>query len=387
MTEDARLARARALVDLQRWPAATRLLRGVVAEQPESAEAWCLLALSYGGAKRQREALAAAQRAVSCGPDDEWAHRVLSSRLHGLGRHPEAIAAARRAVTLAPGEWRAYIAYAQALVGSPTPENLGAARASVDRALQIAPQEATVHLVDGNVADASGDFQRSQQAWRTALALDPTNSGALHNTALDDMQRGRSDAAIRGFAGAAALDPDDDGHPEHVGLAVDSVLWRLGRRYALIAVVYLAVLGPQTPIYGWRWQVTTAALAAMAVIAWRTLRRLPPAIRRVILRRRKNEDTGTALWVVAVQVAVVAVPGYLPSVLSPTTTSSQGLLAVAVFSVLASWFAAAASILSERRRPWVARFRRLLLRRDRRARDQPARDRRARDQPARDRQG
>lgn len=378
MTEDPRLARARALVDLQRWPAATRLLRGVVAEQPESTEAWCLLALAYGGAKRQREALAAAERAVSSGPDDEWAHRVLSSRLHGLGRHPEAIAAARRAVTLAPGEWRAHIAYAQALIGSPTPEHLSTARASVDRALQLAPQEATVHLVDGNVADACGDFRRSQQAWRNALALDPTNSDALHNTALDDMQRGRTDAAIRGFAGAAALDPEDEDHPEHVGLAVDGVLWRLGRRYALIAVAYIAVMGPQTPVYAWRWQLATAALAAMAAIAWWTLRRLPPAIRRMVVSRRKNDDTGTALWVIGVQVAVVAVPGYVPAVLSPTTTSSQGLLAVAMFSVLASWFAAAASILSERRRPWVARLWRILVRRDRRAlvrRERRARDR------------
>ncbi len=376
MIEDPRLARARALVDLHRWPAATRLLRGVVAEQPESAEAWCLLALSYAGAKRQREALAAAERAVSCGPDDEWAHRVLSSRLHGLGRHPEAIAAAQRAVTLAPGEWRAHIAYAQALVGSPTPENLGTARASADRALQLAPQEATVHLVDGNVADACGDFQRSQQAWRNALALDPTNSDALHNTALDAMQRGRSDAAIRGFAGAAALDPEDDDHPEHVGLAVDGVLWRLGRRYVLIALAYLVVL---SPLYAWHWQVATATLAAMALIAWRTLRRLPRAILRLVISRRKNDDTGTALWVIGVQIAIVAVTGYVPAVLSPTTTSSRGLLTVAVFSVLASWFAAAASILSERRRPWVARLWRILRRRDRAARDRHTRKRRARD--------
>jgi len=361
VTEDVRLAQARMLLAVKRWPDAGRVLADVLAEHPESTAAWCLLALCHAGSRLLYDALNAAQHAVACDPTDEWALRVLAYRLRALDRTDEAIEAARRAMALAPDEWRTHTAYAEMLADRPTPANQVSARAAIDRASELAPNQVTVHLVDGNIASGSGDYARSQRAWRRALEIDPTNDAALHNVALDDLDRGRHVAAMRGFGSAAALAPDDDDHPEHVGLAADAVLWRLARRCALIAVAFGVAMAPDTAAYIWRGPIATITLLAMAVVGFRTVRRLPAGARRVLVGRRDREDTKTALGVIAIQPAFVAVIGYAPWLLdTATTTSAQLLVLVAFLLVAVSWFAAAASILSERRRPGVVRLRRLL---------------------------
>lgn len=370
MTEDVRLAHARMLLEVKRWPDAGRVLAEVLAEHPESTAAWCLLALSHAGSRLLYDALNAAQHAVACDPNDEWALRVLAYRLRALDRTDEAIEAARRAVALAPDEWRAHTAYAEMLTDRPTPANQASARAAIDRALELAPNEVNVHLLDGNIASGSGDYARSQRAWRRALEIDPTNDAALHNVALDDLDRGRHVAAMRGFGSAAALAPDDDDHPEHVGLAVDAALWRLARRCALIAVAFGVAMAPDTAAYVWRGPIAITTLLAMAVIGFRTLRKLPPGARRVMVGRRDREDTKIALGVIAIQAAFVALIGYGQALFAVTSTRVQLAVLSALLLVAVSWFAAAASILSERRRPGVVRLRRLLRhRRGRQAHD------------------
>lgn len=368
MTEDVQLARASALIEIGRWAEAERLLSQVLARQPGSAEVWCLLALSRGGAGRVQDALKAAREAVRCDPDDEWALRVLATQLRAAGHTAEAIEVAARAVAAAPDEWRAHITQAQALIDRPNPETLSAARAAVDRALELAPEEASVHLVDGNVADASGDYRRSRRAWRKALELDPADHAAVHNNALDELQRGRPLAAIRGFADAAALAPEDRDHPEYAGLAVDAVLWRLARRYVLIAVATGVVLLHPT-VYGWRHLLCAAALLGMVGVTAFTLWRLPPWARLAILRRRHLEGTSTALFVIAIQPAFVAVIGYGEPLLDRLTESWRGWLLVltSIVTLALTWLSAAISSLTSRRRPTIEILIRLLRlgRRDR----------------------
>ena len=66
------LARASAMLDVRRFDEAAELLARVVAAEPDSSRAWCLMARAHLGADRYSEAVTAANRAAALDPADEW---------------------------------------------------------------------------------------------------------------------------------------------------------------------------------------------------------------------------------------------------------------------------------------------------------------------------
>ena len=108
------LARASAMLDVRRFDEASELLARLVAAEPDSSRAWCLMARAHLGADRYAEAIDAANRAVALDPADEWPHRLASNALVHLGNYPDALRAAYAACRLAPGYWQTHVCVAQA---------------------------------------------------------------------------------------------------------------------------------------------------------------------------------------------------------------------------------------------------------------------------------
>src|SRR5947209_7453068 len=97
------------MLDVRRFDAASDLLARVVAAEPESSRAWCLMSRAHLGAERYPDAVSTANRAVSLDPADEWPHRLASNALVHLGRHADALRAAYEAARLAPGYWQTHV--------------------------------------------------------------------------------------------------------------------------------------------------------------------------------------------------------------------------------------------------------------------------------------
>jgi Flp pilus assembly protein TadD len=174
------LAQGRILVEVGRHSQARVRLQRAVAKDPESSEAWCLLALCHSALSRPGDMLAAAERAVATEPDNEWGHRLRSYALTRLARHEDAVATAREAVRLAPHSWKTHAQLARALEAVGLAECLGAAR----KAVELGPDEPEAHYVLGRVAMGVlfvGDL--AERSFRRALELDPGHARARESLA------------------------------------------------------------------------------------------------------------------------------------------------------------------------------------------------------------
>jgi tetratricopeptide (TPR) repeat protein len=174
------LAQGRIIVEVGRHSQARARLQRAVARNPESSEAWCLLALCHSALSRPGDMLAAAEQAVATEPDNEWGHRLRSYALTRLARHDDAVATAREAVRLAPHSWKTHAQLARALEAAGLAECLGAAR----RAVELGPDEPEAHYGLGRVAMGVlfvGDL--AERSFRRALELDPDHARARESLA------------------------------------------------------------------------------------------------------------------------------------------------------------------------------------------------------------
>lgn len=334
-----RMARAYSYVDLGRWRDAASELGRVLAGAPQSAEALCLLAqcqLQLGDDHAARRAI---ESALAVAPDDEWAHRLHSLALQRLGMHREAVAAAWEAVRLAPQIADTHSRYAAALLQLGGPPDV--ARAAADRAVELAPHSPGAHVVQGVAAGCQGRVAEERDAYRRALALDPTHATALSNLAAIDANRGRLGGAARFLTAALRNDPH---HASALAL-LDVVGVRLLRRLTVVtvlgglvaALLALAERDGETSVGWMRAPVGIATLAVCALVARATLRHLPAGAHlhlRGLPRRLGWIDrlVGVALCLATVSMAGAA---FLPG--DAAATAAVGVLLV----LRLGWVAAA----------------------------------------------
>ncbi|MFC5289035.1 tetratricopeptide repeat protein [Actinokineospora guangxiensis] len=167
---DAALADAARLTAAGRAPAAIEVLRPVIAEHPDHPGAWCNLAAAFLDVGEPQRCLDAAKRAITLG-EPAWAHRLASLALTELGRHEEAAISARESARRTPGDWRGYVALAEALAPIAPADALTAAR----RAVAIAPDEPRTHEVLGATAEKAGEPDAARAAYQDSLRIDPGN--------------------------------------------------------------------------------------------------------------------------------------------------------------------------------------------------------------------
>jgi Flp pilus assembly protein TadD len=232
------LARASAMLDLRRFDEASELLARVVAAEPESSRAWCLMARAHLGADRFAEAVEVANRAVALDPADEWPHRLASNALVHLGNHSDALRAAYEACRLAPSYWQTHVCVAQAALAA---RRLDAATDAAARARALAPNEPDVHFLSGKVSLARGDLTAAREHQEQALALDPAHSGAMNELGRIRLRRHDAAGAIRHFISAARATPDERIYSRNIDVVILRTVSRTIYLFTLIALILIWV--------------------------------------------------------------------------------------------------------------------------------------------------
>lgn len=220
------LARAAALLDLNRPEEAEARLRAVLAATPESAEALRLLALTLSLLQRPGEAVRAAEAAVRLEPEEVAGYAVLSDAHVEAHQPGPAVAAAEQAVRLAPHLGGSYAVRARALLCGNRPR----ARDALDdalRAVQLAPDEAQYHNLIGVCYRFLRDQRQAELAFRNALAIDPQYTDAKSNLAAMHVDSGRLRTAAAGITSALTEDPQHQTLRQNLDLVVVKICYRL----------------------------------------------------------------------------------------------------------------------------------------------------------------
>jgi tetratricopeptide (TPR) repeat protein len=265
------LARASAMLDVRRFDEASTLLSRIVAAEPESARAWCLMARAHLGADRHTEAIEVANRAVALDPSDEWPHRLASNALVHLGNYGDALRAAHEACRLAPSYWQTHVCLAQAA---------------------LAAQR------------SRGDLATAREHQERALALDPAHSGAMNELGRIRLRRNDPIGAIRHFLSAARATPDERIYARNIDVVILRTVSRTIYVFTLIALILIWV-----PAISHVNRLPFAiGLGSLGVItaagfAWMVLR-LPPEARRVVRRTLRAPRVAAALALALGGVAV-----------------------------------------------------------------------------------
>jgi Tfp pilus assembly protein PilF len=206
----ARVARAELLLQLRRPADAEREARAALAEDPDGAGGHIVLALALSAqgdtdraleeanravavrpgawlphwtagavlceAGRHREALAAFQHALACGPGEPMIYEQLARSHYALGEWTFAAHAAWEGVRLAPED--ADLAQILALALVEVNDDAGALHHAA-RAVRLAPEAASAHRVYGLIAQVQGDHRAAADAFREALRLAPESGSHL----------------------------------------------------------------------------------------------------------------------------------------------------------------------------------------------------------------
>jgi tetratricopeptide (TPR) repeat protein len=329
VTEDAQdLAQANWLVYLRRYDEAASLLASIVAAEPQDSRTWCLLAAAHLGAGRYEEAGAAASRAITLAPSDDWPYR-LASIAQRRGQIAAAISSANQACKLAPDDWRAHVRLARAELAT---EADFLAQAELTRetyfkdaelaaatAVWLAPFEPYAHFTAGQVSYAQRKWKAALAHQERALVLDPAHSGALNELGRISLRRGDNLRAARYFTRAARSAPGVSTYRRNARIPVQGVLAQTAGGVGLATGALIIALSiPQS-----RWPAVRGYALATAVVTGYgavQLRRMPPETR-LLRTRRMGLALGALYGAVLIEVITAAVTpaGALPLViLAPT---------------------------------------------------------------------
>ncbi|MDI6100470.1 tetratricopeptide repeat protein [Actinoplanes sp. NEAU-A12] len=175
---DLAVARAAALFEHMQPEQAAEMLAPVLADRPDSAAGWILMARVRLALDQVEPALEAANRAVDLTPEDPRPPAIASRALTLLGRHEEAMTMAYRAVIVEPKNplWHDRVAWALMAAD----RQLGDAEQAARTAVGLDPNEAHYYFTHGVTLAALGHVDQARQALETSLRLEPENPVARH---------------------------------------------------------------------------------------------------------------------------------------------------------------------------------------------------------------
>ena len=165
---------------------------------------------TLAGLARYDDALAGYQRAIAARATYADAHLNAALLLRKLGRGEEARAAFARMAAACPGDARAHHGLGDQLAEAAITETeLDAARASYDRALQLAPNNPYVRFALANLLARRGRRRDAIDHLRVALRINPDWPEAFSNLGEWLKLEGRPAEAVAAQRSAVALRPDD----------------------------------------------------------------------------------------------------------------------------------------------------------------------------------
>ncbi|GKQ36960.1 lipopolysaccharide assembly protein LapB [Streptomyces sp. A012304] len=251
--------RADALIDLERYEEARRLLAERLAEEPEDLRAWVKLARSHLGDEPDGEkALEATERALVLDAEDVGALVMHAHALKAVGgRFPETEDVLREAIRLAPDYWYPYALLAHWLyriraVHHGQTHGGAVSRQALDgflreagelaqEAIRLGPEEVFAYEVAWTIADLANNRTVADQLDEQILRLDPQHRAALERQTRKAATGPGVKAAQAATLYADALAAAPDSTVMHRGL--DEASYRLLRGIRWLALLCLALAG------------------------------------------------------------------------------------------------------------------------------------------------
>jgi tetratricopeptide (TPR) repeat protein len=307
---DARLARADHLLADGHWQEASEIALSVLAVHPDSVAAHRVLVAACVWAGDLTGALSNATDLVRLDPSDPGNHRRRAEVLARLLRHDEAVASADMAVRLGPQDVANWMALSYALLGRDRMVDVRAAANAATSARRIAPDEAAVHVLTGQIHARMEDRAAQVASYRQALELDPRNVAALNDLALLAAERGRAGRAATELEALLAEHPDQTVVEDNLNAVAVTILWRFGWAAVAAALVVAAVarIWPQP-----RAVVGLVIVAAfLAGSSW-IVSRMRPLLRHALWRQATNVSGMRTVAMILLSGVIVAMAAFLPS--------------------------------------------------------------------------
>lgn len=329
------IAIARQYIDARRYPRAEEVLRTALTVHPDSAYLLTELARTQIQMDQFVPAMHTAYAALSRAPDSTYAMRIYAIALDAVGRRQEGLSVAYRAVTDAPLDYLTHYTYASLLLNS---HHARLALPVIDEALRLEPGDADLHLLRGRILRNLRRHKESTAAYHEALRIDPEAVAAVHNIAVNKLERGRWRGALRGLLDAARMDPNlGDLARKNIALTVRLPL-RLVTALALVLAMFAASVAADMNdgqhVTTARVVLGAAIVVFVGVLVW-LARRLTPKLWRSVFNAREFYYVRALVVVATVGYALVAVTGLLlPALMAMTPLLLFALVAV----VFIGWF-------------------------------------------------
>jgi tetratricopeptide (TPR) repeat protein len=250
------IARAQALMDIDRWDEALLILLPVATAAPDSSHVLCRLAQCYCSLGDLPTALYYADMAIAADPENELGYRLQSVILKLQGENKPALLAAREAVRLVPTDPSALYTLCSAEIGS---KRYTDALQTVEQLRRVAPACVRTHEMLALIAMGQKRWQAAESHLHNALKIDPNSYWAHNNMGVVLLQRKMKLEAIEYFHQAARINPSADTARSNLKQTVNKYL---GASTAVGAwLVFLVVRESPSP-----WLSLLIVVAAAAIV-------------------------------------------------------------------------------------------------------------------------
>ncbi|MDL2319156.1 tetratricopeptide repeat protein, partial [Eubacteriales bacterium OttesenSCG-928-A19] len=207
-----------------------------------------------------QEALQTAEDALRLAPEDAQLYTIIARANAGLGNTDDALAAHEKAVVLAPSDAGVWVEYARTLVNQTTryDEVLGV----VDIAMDLAPEDARLHNIQGVAYDRLGRYDEALDAFTEAAKHDPNDPKYQANVAGLLYDLGRYEEALQAAGAVIGMDTQDMTSLARAQNTIGTVRLQDGEpEQAFAAFEQATQLDPSVPLY---WRNGTEALLALS---------------------------------------------------------------------------------------------------------------------------
>lgn len=208
---------------------AVAMLEGIAPSSPYYELSRIEIAGALAALDKDNEAIAVLRGVARRNAGALEARLTLGNLLAVRGRHEDAVKAFDDLIARLPSDidddaWRYYVARAASLL------ELGdwsRAEADLERAVEIAPEEATtLNYLGYSWAERGVNLDKAFEMIEKAVSLQPDSGAIIDSLGWAHYQLGDFETAVGHLEQAASLEPGDPTVTEHLG----DVYWRLGRR-------------------------------------------------------------------------------------------------------------------------------------------------------------